>query len=128
MPFLLYNMTLLISLIHFACLCSLLYSHSWGYWGWKRYDQSPCAGQRSVVCGWASENVLWVCLTSNLHSPRWIRLTDSSSLTVVSSSSFFFKSQGLISIVTICFFLFSSIVMRPAFNVPEFFRVQHVML
>ena len=32
MPFLLYNMTLLISLIHFACLCSLLYSHSWGYW------------------------------------------------------------------------------------------------
>lgn len=64
----------------FACLCSLLYSHSWGYWGWKRYDQSPCAGQRSVVCGWASESVLWVCLTPSLHIPKWVRVTDSSSL------------------------------------------------
>lgn len=98
LPFLLYNMTLLISLIHFACLCSLLYSHSWGYWGWKRYDQSPCTGQRSVVCGWASKNVLWVCVRPSLC--RWIILADSSSLTV---TFLFFKSQELIPIVSFLF-------------------------
>lgn len=88
LPFLLYNMTLLISLIHFACLCSLLYSHSWGYWGWKGTIRVLALGRDLWCVGKIRECPMGV--SSSLHSPRWIRLTDSSSLTVISSSSFFF--------------------------------------
>lgn len=88
MPFLLCDITLFIFLIHFACICSLLYSHCRGNWGWKRYDQSLCHWQRSVVSGREFKSTVWVCFTFNLHKQRWINCIDSSLLHVTFISGF----------------------------------------